>query len=231
MGHPNIIEIERKAIELSDIGIILAAGGGTSGVDKEGHKGIWVTIKGGPLFIRKGEHPRQAVKRRETGRKKTGFSGFVSRIKGPRSRQRRRVKLIVEAMDELRKTKGINPKLKKSLTRDLFKYREAKREARKAIFKKIVKTSIAVGAMFLLDKILFGAAVGAGASAGATFAKAGMSKAKAFSSLGLKKGASPTTIKTAFRKSAFKFHPDMNAGSTLAAAKFRKAREAYDILK
>lgn len=48
--------------------------------------------------------------------------------------------------------------------------------------------------------------------------------------LGLKKGASESEIKSAFRKMAMKYHPDKNPGDKTAEEKFKEVNEAYSIL-
>lgn len=48
--------------------------------------------------------------------------------------------------------------------------------------------------------------------------------------LGVPPTADEEAIRKAYRKLALKWHPDKNAGSTEAAAKFREIAEAYDIL-
>ncbi|MCL2436838.1 MAG: molecular chaperone DnaJ [Clostridiales bacterium] len=48
--------------------------------------------------------------------------------------------------------------------------------------------------------------------------------------LGLKKGASESEIKSAFRKKAMKYHPDKNPGDKNAEEKFKEVNEAYGIL-
>ncbi|MCQ2548265.1 MAG: molecular chaperone DnaJ [Clostridia bacterium] len=48
--------------------------------------------------------------------------------------------------------------------------------------------------------------------------------------LGLKKGASESEIKSAFRKAAMKYHPDKNPGDKEAEAKFKEINEAYSVL-
>lgn len=49
--------------------------------------------------------------------------------------------------------------------------------------------------------------------------------------LGVSKDATEQEIQRAFRKLALKFHPDRNKDDPSAAEKFKKASEAYDILK
>jgi molecular chaperone DnaJ len=48
--------------------------------------------------------------------------------------------------------------------------------------------------------------------------------------LGLKKGASESDIKKAFRKLARKYHPDVNPGDKTAEHKFKEMNEAYEVL-
>lgn len=48
--------------------------------------------------------------------------------------------------------------------------------------------------------------------------------------LGVEKGADEATIKSAYRKLAKKYHPDMNPGDAEAEAKFKEASEAYGVL-
>ena len=48
--------------------------------------------------------------------------------------------------------------------------------------------------------------------------------------LGLKKGASDSEIKKAFRKMAMKYHPDKNPGDRKAEEKFKEINEAYAVL-
>src|SRR6266576_2954708 len=48
--------------------------------------------------------------------------------------------------------------------------------------------------------------------------------------LGVPKNASEEEIKKAYRKLAMKFHPDRNEGDKSAEAKFKEAKEAYEML-
>ena len=49
--------------------------------------------------------------------------------------------------------------------------------------------------------------------------------------LGIKKGASESDIKKAYRKLAMQYHPDRNPGSKEAEEKFKEAAEAYEVLR
>lgn len=51
-----------------------------------------------------------------------------------------------------------------------------------------------------------------------------------YESLGVQKTATADEIKKAFRKEAFKYHPDRNEGNAEAEAKFKEVTEAYDAL-
>jgi molecular chaperone DnaJ len=48
--------------------------------------------------------------------------------------------------------------------------------------------------------------------------------------LGVSREASPDEIKKAYRKTALKYHPDMNAGDREAEEQFKEAAEAYEVL-
>ena len=56
------------------------------------------------------------------------------------------------------------------------------------------------------------------------------SKRDFYEVLGIKKGASQSEIKKAYRKMAKKYHPDTNAGDEAAAEKFKEVSEAYSVL-
>src|SRR5579884_2360948 len=48
--------------------------------------------------------------------------------------------------------------------------------------------------------------------------------------LGVSRGASEKDIKSAFRKMARKYHPDLNHGDKQAEARFKEISEAHDVL-
>ncbi len=48
--------------------------------------------------------------------------------------------------------------------------------------------------------------------------------------LGVDRGASDSEIKSAYRKLAKKYHPDINPGDQEAEVKFKEASEAYAVL-
>src|SRR5919206_1118371 len=56
------------------------------------------------------------------------------------------------------------------------------------------------------------------------------SKRDYYEILGVPKNASDEEIKKAYRKLAMKFHPDRNEGDKNAEAKFKEAKEAYEML-
>ncbi len=51
-----------------------------------------------------------------------------------------------------------------------------------------------------------------------------------YGALGVDKGASEAEIKSAYRKLAKKYHPDLNPGNSEAAEKFKEANEAYSVV-
>jgi molecular chaperone DnaJ len=58
-----------------------------------------------------------------------------------------------------------------------------------------------------------------------------MSKRDFYDVLGVERGASDDEIKKAYRRLAMKFHPDRSQGSPENEAKFKEAKEAYDVLR
>ena len=48
--------------------------------------------------------------------------------------------------------------------------------------------------------------------------------------LGVEKSASDKEIKSAFRKLAKKYHPDLNQGDKKSQEKFKEINEAYEVL-
>lgn len=57
-----------------------------------------------------------------------------------------------------------------------------------------------------------------------------MAKRDYYEILGVEKNASQEEIKKAYRKQAMQFHPDRNAGDSVAEEKFKEAAEAYEVL-
>jgi len=57
-----------------------------------------------------------------------------------------------------------------------------------------------------------------------------MAKADYYETLGVARNASEAEITKAFRRMAMKYHPDRNPGDKTAEAKFKEAKEAYEIL-
>ncbi|MEM6987512.1 MAG: molecular chaperone DnaJ [Pseudomonadota bacterium] len=57
-----------------------------------------------------------------------------------------------------------------------------------------------------------------------------MSKRDYYEVLGVAKGSDEATLKKAYRRLAMKYHPDRNAGDDSAEAKFKEAKEAWDVL-
>jgi molecular chaperone DnaJ len=51
-----------------------------------------------------------------------------------------------------------------------------------------------------------------------------------YATLGVKKGADEKEIRSAYRKLARKYHPDVNANDKTAEAKFKEVSEAYEVL-
>ncbi len=58
-----------------------------------------------------------------------------------------------------------------------------------------------------------------------------MNKRDYYEVLGVDRGADESTVKSAYRKLAMKYHPDRNPGDKSAEDKFKEATEAYEVLK
>jgi len=58
-----------------------------------------------------------------------------------------------------------------------------------------------------------------------------MAKPDYYDTLGVDRSADDTTLKSAYRKLAMKYHPDRNQGNTAAESKFKEINEAYDVLR
>src|SRR2546429_6480259 len=56
------------------------------------------------------------------------------------------------------------------------------------------------------------------------------SKTDYYELLGVSRKASAKDIRTAFRKLARKYHPDLNPGDKASEEKFKQLQEAYDVL-
>src|SRR5882724_18247 len=56
------------------------------------------------------------------------------------------------------------------------------------------------------------------------------SKTDYYELLGVPRKATAKDIRTAFRKLARKYHPDLNPGDKAAEEKFKQLQEAYDVL-
>ena len=57
-----------------------------------------------------------------------------------------------------------------------------------------------------------------------------MAKTDYYELLGVQRGADAAALKSAYRKLAKKYHPDINPGDATAEAKFRECTEAYEVL-
>jgi len=58
-----------------------------------------------------------------------------------------------------------------------------------------------------------------------------MAKTDFYEQLGVDRSASAADLKSAYRKLAKKYHPDVNPGDATAEQKFKEVSEAYDVLK
>ena len=57
-----------------------------------------------------------------------------------------------------------------------------------------------------------------------------MAKRDYYEVLGVERGASEAEIKSAYRRLAKKYHPDLNPGDKEAEAAFKEVNEAYEVL-
>jgi len=57
-----------------------------------------------------------------------------------------------------------------------------------------------------------------------------MAKRDYYEVLGVTKSVTVAELKQAYRRYAMKYHPDRNSGDADAEAKFKEAKEAYEIL-
>ena len=58
-----------------------------------------------------------------------------------------------------------------------------------------------------------------------------MAKADYYDLLGVDRSADAAGLKSAYRKMAKQYHPDLNPGDAVAEQKFKEVSEAYEILK
>lgn len=58
-----------------------------------------------------------------------------------------------------------------------------------------------------------------------------MAKADYYELLGVERGADAAQLKSAYRKQAKQYHPDLNPGDAAAEKKFKEISEAYEVLK
>lgn len=58
-----------------------------------------------------------------------------------------------------------------------------------------------------------------------------MPKKDYFRILGITRDSSPEDVKRAYRRLAFRYHPDTSRGGPEASKRFREVREAYDVLR
>ena len=58
-----------------------------------------------------------------------------------------------------------------------------------------------------------------------------MAKEDYYALLGVKKTAGDAELKSAYRKLAKQYHPDVNPGDAAAELKFKQVSEAYEVLR